>query len=131
MHADLMAYKDRRDADRKAALDDLVRFGLPIDESWRPSRCVPSLSLMRLSCFRSERGKSCCSHNTGLFQARWTDRTLDESRRKLLNRQPHLERSVSPQPRAMTEHFADTRITGYEPLWSERSLFPRLATATV
>ena len=68
-------------------------------------------------CFRSECGTPCCaSTHTGLFQARWTERILDEWTRNLLDRQPHLERSVRPQRRAMAEHFADARVAGYERL---------------
>lgn len=55
-------------------------------------------------------------HHAGLFQARWTDRILDEWTRNLLDRKPHLERSVRSQRRAINEHFADALVSGYEPL---------------
>lgn len=55
-------------------------------------------------------------HHAGLFQARWTERILDEWTRNLLDWKPDLERSVRSQRRAMTEHFDDAWVTGYEPL---------------
>ena len=55
-------------------------------------------------------------HHAGLFQARWTERILDEWARSLLDRKPHLEWSVRSQRRAMDEHFEDALVTGYEPL---------------
>ncbi|MDE2972153.1 MAG: PIN domain-containing protein [Acidobacteriota bacterium] len=55
-------------------------------------------------------------HHAGLFQARWTERILDEWTRSLLERKPHLEPSVRSQRRAMSEHFGDSLVGGYEPL---------------
>ena len=55
-------------------------------------------------------------HHTGLFRARWTARILDEWTRNLLERKPHLERSVRAQRQAMREHFAAALVTGFEPL---------------
>ncbi len=55
-------------------------------------------------------------HQAGLFQARWTERVLDEWTRNLLDQKPNLERSVRSQRRAMDEHFADALVSGYEPL---------------
>ncbi len=54
-------------------------------------------------------------HHAGLFQARWTERILDEWTVNLLERKPHLERSVRSQRHAMHEHFAEALVTGYEP----------------
>ena len=61
-------------------------------------------------------------HHAGLFQARWTERILDEWTLNLLEQKPHLERSVRSQRRAMREHFADALVTGYEPLIGTISL---------
>ena len=55
-------------------------------------------------------------HHAGLFQARWSERILDEWTLNLLERKPNLERSVRSQRHAMREHFADALVTGYEPL---------------
>jgi len=55
-------------------------------------------------------------HDAGLFRARWTERILDEWTLSLLERKPHLERSVRSQRHAMREHFAEALVTGYEPL---------------
>ncbi len=55
-------------------------------------------------------------HHAGLFQARWTERILDEWTRNLLDWKPHLERSVRSQRRAMDKHFVDALVTGHEPL---------------
>ena len=55
-------------------------------------------------------------HHAGLFRARWTERILDEWIRSLLERKPHLEASVRSQRRAMSEHFAEALVGGYEPL---------------
>ena len=55
-------------------------------------------------------------HDAGLFQARWTERILDEWTRSLLERKPHLEPSVRSQRRAMREHFGEALVRGYEPL---------------
>lgn len=55
-------------------------------------------------------------HHAGLFQARWTQRILDEWTQNLLDRKPHLEPSVRSQRRAMDEHFGDALVAGYEPL---------------
>ena len=55
-------------------------------------------------------------HHAGLFRARWTERILDEWTLNLLERKPHLERSVRSQRLAMREHFAEALVTGYEPL---------------
>ena len=55
-------------------------------------------------------------HHAGLFQARWTERILDEWTLNLLEQKPHLERSVRSQRHAMREHFAEAMVTGYEPL---------------
>ena len=55
-------------------------------------------------------------HHAGLFQARWTERILDEWTRSLLERKPHLEPSVRSQRRAMREHFGEALVRGYEPL---------------
>jgi len=55
-------------------------------------------------------------HHAGLFRARWTERILDEWTLNLLERKPHLERSVRSQRHAMREHFAEALVTGYEPL---------------
>ncbi|MCY3878481.1 MAG: PIN domain-containing protein [Rhodobacteraceae bacterium] len=55
-------------------------------------------------------------HHAGLFQARWTERILDEWTRNLLDWKPHLERSVRSQRRAMAEQFEDALVIGYEPL---------------
>ena len=53
-------------------------------------------------------------HHAGLFRARWTERILDEWTLSLLERKPHLERSVRSQRHAMHEHFAEAPVTGYE-----------------
>ena len=55
-------------------------------------------------------------HDAGLFRARWTERIIDEWTLNLLERKPHLERSVRSQRHAMREHFAEALVTGYEPL---------------
>lgn len=55
-------------------------------------------------------------HHAGLFRARWTERILDEWTRSLLERKPHLEPSVRSQRRAMSEHFGEALVSGYEPL---------------
>ena len=55
-------------------------------------------------------------YHAGLFQARWTERILDEWTRSLLERKPHLEQSVRSQRRAMSEHFGEALVNGYEPL---------------
>ncbi|MCY4559363.1 MAG: PIN domain-containing protein [Chloroflexi bacterium] len=55
-------------------------------------------------------------HDAGLFRARWTERILDEWTLNLLERKPHLERSVRSQRLAMGEHFPEALVTGYEPL---------------
>ncbi len=55
-------------------------------------------------------------HRAGLFRARWTERILDEWTRSLLERKPHLEASVRSQRRAMSEHFGEALVSGYEPL---------------
>ncbi len=55
-------------------------------------------------------------HHAGLFRARWTERILDEWTRSLLERKPSLEASVRSQRRAMSEHFAEAPVAGYEPL---------------
>ncbi len=55
-------------------------------------------------------------HHAGLFRARWTERILDEWTVNLVERKPHLERSVRSQRQAMREHFPEAPVTGYEPL---------------
>ena len=55
-------------------------------------------------------------HHAGLFQARWTERILDEWTLNLLEQKPHLEPSIRSQRHAMSEHFAEALVTGYEPL---------------
>ena len=55
-------------------------------------------------------------HHAGLFQARWTERILDEWTRSLLDWKPHLERSIRSQRRAMAEHFDDALVIRHEPL---------------
>ena len=55
-------------------------------------------------------------HHAGLFQARWTERILDEWTRSLLDRKPHLEHSVRSQRRAMAKHFDDALVIRHEPL---------------
>ena len=55
-------------------------------------------------------------HHAGLFQARWTERILDEWTESLLARKPHLEDSVRSQRRAISELFGDSLVGGYEPL---------------
>ena len=55
-------------------------------------------------------------HYAGLFRARWTEQIIDEWTLNLLERKPHLERSVRSQRLAMGEHFPEALVTGYEPL---------------
>ncbi len=55
-------------------------------------------------------------HHAGLFRARWSERILDEWTLNLVGQKPHLERSVRSQRHAMTEHFTEALVTGYEPL---------------
>ena len=55
-------------------------------------------------------------HHAGLFRARWTERILDEWTQNLLEQKPHLEPSVRSQRHAMSEHFPEAVVTGFEPL---------------
>ena len=69
-------------------------------------------------------------HHAGLFQARWTERILDEWTLNLLEQKPHLERSVRSRRQAIREHFAEAMVTGYEPLIGTLDLVGLLEEAT-
>ena len=53
---------------------------------------------------------------SGLFQAKWTEQTLDETFVAIARDQPELEGKLTRTRRLMNEAIADVMVTGYEPL---------------
>lgn len=53
---------------------------------------------------------------TGLFQAKWTDRILDETFDAILGNRPELEERLRRTRRQMTEAVPDVLVDGYQPL---------------